>query len=142
MTAFLHGTGGYCVRVKMPRLEEVANVVLRVPSILVLDMLYKCDIDSFTDHLRASTEDMLFKYKYVIWNIYYLGKYYVIIMSHYIVELAKHAICEIVGVSCRSHSEHHGAAVATWAYYPALPACSLRPASLHGSSDCQVKITM
>lgn len=60
----------------MPRLEEVANVVLRVPSILVLDMLYKCDIDSFTDHLKARTEDMLFKYKYVIWNIYYLGKYY------------------------------------------------------------------
>lgn len=60
-------------RVKMPRLEEVANVALRVPSILVLDMLYKCDIDSFTDHLKARTEDMLFKYKYVFWNIYYLG---------------------------------------------------------------------
>lgn len=64
----------------MPRLEEVANVVLRVPSILVLDMLYKCDIDSFTDHLKARTEDMLFKYKYVLWNIYYLGKYNVIII--------------------------------------------------------------
>lgn len=60
-------------RVKMPRLEEVANVALRVPGILVLDMLYKCDVDSFTDHLKARTEDMLFKYKYVIWNIYYLG---------------------------------------------------------------------
>nr|XP_029511070.1 RING finger protein 145-like isoform X4 [Oncorhynchus nerka] len=57
----------------MPRLEDVANVVLRVPSILVLDLLYKCDIDSFTEHLRAKNEDMLFKYKYVIWNLYYLG---------------------------------------------------------------------
>lgn len=141
MSAFLHGAGGYCVCVKMPRLEEVANVVLRVPSILVLDMLYKCDIDSFTDHLKARTEDMLFKYKYVIWNIYYLGKYHVIIMSHYIVVLAKYYKCE-VGVSCRSHSEHRGAAVASWTYYPALPACSVRPASLHGSSDCQVKITV
>uniref|UniRef100_A0A6Q2X6X3 RING finger protein 145 n=1 Tax=Esox lucius TaxID=8010 RepID=A0A6Q2X6X3_ESOLU len=57
----------------MPRLDDVANIALRVPSILVLDLLYKCDIDSFTEHLRAKNEDMLFKYKYVIWNLYYLG---------------------------------------------------------------------
>ncbi|XP_041710388.2 RING finger protein 145 [Coregonus clupeaformis] len=55
----------------MPRLEDVANIALRVPSILVLDLLYKCDIDSFTEHLK--NEDMLFKYKYVVWNLYYLG---------------------------------------------------------------------
>ncbi|XP_062325067.1 RING finger protein 145 [Osmerus eperlanus] len=57
----------------MPRLEEIANVALRVPSILVLDLLYKCDIDSLTEHLKAKNEDMLFKYKYVIWNLYYFG---------------------------------------------------------------------
>uniref|UniRef100_A0A4W4GGY8 RING finger protein 145 n=1 Tax=Electrophorus electricus TaxID=8005 RepID=A0A4W4GGY8_ELEEL len=57
----------------MVRLEDVANVVLRVPSILVLDLLYKCDVESFTYHLRAKSEDLLFKYKYVIWNMYYLG---------------------------------------------------------------------
>uniref|UniRef100_A0A667YZK4 RING finger protein 145 n=1 Tax=Myripristis murdjan TaxID=586833 RepID=A0A667YZK4_9TELE len=57
----------------MPRLEELANVALRVPSILVLDLLYKCDIDGLTEHLKAKNEDMLFKYKYVIWNMYYLG---------------------------------------------------------------------
>ncbi|KAL0969504.1 hypothetical protein UPYG_G00228150 [Umbra pygmaea] len=57
----------------MPCLEDVANIALRVPSILVLDLLYKCDIDNFTEHLRAKNEDMLFKYKYVIWNLYYLG---------------------------------------------------------------------
>ncbi|KAM3594799.1 uncharacterized protein V6R79_014393 [Siganus canaliculatus] len=57
----------------MPRLEELANVALRVPSILVLDLLYKCDIEGLTDHLKAKNEDMLFKYKYVIWNMYYIG---------------------------------------------------------------------
>ncbi|KAI4892064.1 hypothetical protein NFI96_022371, partial [Prochilodus magdalenae] len=57
----------------MVRLEDVANVVLRVPSIIVLDLLYKCDMESFTYHLRARSEDMLFKYKYVLWNMYYLG---------------------------------------------------------------------
>ncbi|MBN3297782.1 RN145 protein, partial [Amia calva] len=39
----------------------------------MLDLLYKCDIDSFTEQLRAKNEDMLFKYKYVIWNMYYVG---------------------------------------------------------------------
>ena len=59
----------------MPRLEEVANVALRVPSLLLLDMLFKCDVDGVTEHIRAKNDDMLFKYKYVIWNMYYLGRY-------------------------------------------------------------------
>lgn len=58
----------------MPRLEEVANVALRVPSILVLDLLYKCDIEGLTDRLKAKNEDLLFKYKYLIWNLYYIGE--------------------------------------------------------------------
>uniref|UniRef100_A0A671X055 RING finger protein 145 n=1 Tax=Sparus aurata TaxID=8175 RepID=A0A671X055_SPAAU len=53
--------------------KMLANVALRVPSILVLDLLYKCDIEGLTDHLKAKNEDMLFKYKYVIWNMYYVG---------------------------------------------------------------------
>ncbi|KAM9354171.1 RING finger protein 145 [Pholidichthys leucotaenia] len=57
----------------MPRLEELANVALRVPSILVLDLLYRCDIEGLTEHLKAKNDDMLFKYKYVLWNMYYLG---------------------------------------------------------------------
>ncbi|CAL8274133.1 unnamed protein product [Merluccius merluccius] len=57
----------------MPRLEEVANVALRVPSVLVLDLLYRCDVDGVTEHIRARNDDMLFKYKYAIWNMYYLG---------------------------------------------------------------------
>lgn len=60
----------------MPRLEVLANVALRVPSILVLDLLYKCDIEGVTEHLKAKNEDMLFKYKYVIWNMYYIGKFF------------------------------------------------------------------
>lgn len=59
----------------MLRLEELANVALRVPSILVLDLLYKCDIEGLTDRLKAKNEDMLFKYKYLIWNMYYIGKF-------------------------------------------------------------------
>lgn len=100
MTVFLHGAGGYFVSVKMPRLEEVANVVLRVPSILVLDMLYKCDIDSFTDHLKARTEDMLFKYKYVIWNIYYLGHIVsavvLLLPLGHIIQLYLHVLCALL----------------------------------------------
>ncbi|RXN06767.1 RING finger protein 145-like [Labeo rohita] len=84
----------------MPRLEEVANVVLRVPSILVLDMLYKCDIDSFTDHLKARTEDMLFKYKYVIWNIYYLGHVVsavvLLLPLGHIIQLYLHVLCALL----------------------------------------------
>ncbi len=72
VTAFLHDTGGYCVRVKMPRLEEVANVVLRVPASWCWTCCINVTLDSFTDHLRARTEDMLFKYNmssgtYIIW---------------------------------------------------------------------------
>ncbi|XP_027857105.1 RING finger protein 145 isoform X1 [Xiphophorus couchianus] len=57
----------------MPRLDEVANIALRVPSILVLDLLYKCDVEGLTENLKAKNEDMLFKYKYVIWNMFYLA---------------------------------------------------------------------
>ncbi|XP_038135410.1 RING finger protein 145 [Cyprinodon tularosa] len=57
----------------MARLDEVANIALRVPSILLLDLLYKCDIEGLTENLKAKNEDMLFKYKYVIWNMFYLA---------------------------------------------------------------------
>lgn len=58
----------------MPRLEEVANVALRVPSVLVLDLLYRCDVEALADRLKARNEEMLFKYKYLIWNMYYMGE--------------------------------------------------------------------
>uniref|UniRef100_A0A8C7ZPI0 RING finger protein 145 n=1 Tax=Oryzias sinensis TaxID=183150 RepID=A0A8C7ZPI0_9TELE len=59
----------------MSRLEELANIALRVPSMLVLDLLYRCDVEGLTEHLKAKNDNMLFKYKYVIWNIYYLGHF-------------------------------------------------------------------
>ncbi|XP_041928385.1 RING finger protein 145 isoform X1 [Alosa sapidissima] len=64
----------------MPWLEDVANVALRVPSLFALDLLFKCDVESFTEHIKARNEDMLFKYKYVIWNVYYVGQLLSLVM--------------------------------------------------------------
>ncbi|XP_069016830.1 RING finger protein 145 [Embiotoca jacksoni] len=84
----------------MPRLEELANVALRVPSILVLDLLYKCDIEGLTEHLKAKNEDMLFKYKYVIWNMYYLGHMVNVVVLvlplRYIVMLYLHVLAALL----------------------------------------------
>ncbi|XP_061551359.1 RING finger protein 145 [Phycodurus eques] len=57
----------------MPRLEELANVALRVPSILALDLLYKYDIVGLTEHLRAKNEHMFCKYRWVICDMFYIG---------------------------------------------------------------------
>ncbi|GCB67771.1 hypothetical protein scyTo_0005201 [Scyliorhinus torazame] len=57
----------------MPFAETVANVALRVPSVMVLDLLYKWDVSHFVEQIRARNEEMLIKYKYVLWNAYYLG---------------------------------------------------------------------
>lgn len=73
----------------MVRLEDLANVLLRVPSVLVLDLLYKCDIESFSHHLRASSEDMLFKYRYVLWNIYYLGTLYTLLFLQMVIVMTQ-----------------------------------------------------
>ncbi|XP_055486790.1 LOW QUALITY PROTEIN: RING finger protein 145-like, partial [Leucoraja erinacea] len=53
--------------------ETVANVALRVPSLMLLDLLYKWDVSHFAEQIRARNEEMLLKYKYVLWNVYYLG---------------------------------------------------------------------
>ncbi|XP_061700389.1 RING finger protein 145 isoform X1 [Syngnathoides biaculeatus] len=58
----------------MARLEELANVALRVPCILVLDMLYKYDIVALTEHLRAKNEHMFCKYRWVICDMFYIGQ--------------------------------------------------------------------
>ncbi|XP_033869214.3 RING finger protein 145-like [Acipenser ruthenus] len=84
----------------MPRLEEIANVALRVPSILMLDLLYKCDIDSITEQLRSKNEDMMFKYKYVMWNIYYLGHLFSVVVLvlplRHIVKLYLHILAVLL----------------------------------------------
>lgn len=51
----------------MHRLEKVANVILRVPSIVLLDLLYRWDVQASAELLRARTEESY------LWNIYYAG---------------------------------------------------------------------
>lgn len=122
----------------MLRLEDVANVLLRVPSLLVLDLLYKCNIESFTHHLRASSEDMLFKYKYVVWNIYYLGKVYTLPPANgYWTYPDMHRL-HILYIH-RSLCEHSGVVIASGTRCSNLPACSHCSSALHGTSDVQVR---
>ncbi|XP_067884805.1 RING finger protein 145-like isoform X2 [Heterodontus francisci] len=64
----------------MPFVEAVANVALRVPSVIVLDLLYKWDVSHFAEQIRARNEEMLIKYKYVLWNAYYLGHLFSVIV--------------------------------------------------------------
>uniref|UniRef100_A0A8C5P653 RING finger protein 145 n=1 Tax=Leptobrachium leishanense TaxID=445787 RepID=A0A8C5P653_9ANUR len=56
----------------MSKLEEIANIALRVPSIVLLDLLYRWDIQGQTDPGRPLYETTFFKTKY-LWNIYYFG---------------------------------------------------------------------
>nr|XP_042701371.1 collagen alpha-2(I) chain-like isoform X2 [Chrysemys picta bellii] len=56
----------------MPRLEEVANVVLRVPSIVLLDLLYRWDVQAFAELLRPKQEEALWRRR-ALWHGYYLG---------------------------------------------------------------------
>ncbi|KAM6441548.1 RING finger protein 145-like isoform 3-T3 [Liasis olivaceus] len=60
------------VRAMPPRLERVANVVLRVPPVVLLDRLYRWDVQAFADtgrpladlpHLRGRR----------LWSLYYAG---------------------------------------------------------------------
>lgn len=53
----------------------------------------------------------------------------------------REGIIIILCLSCRPHSERCCTAASTWAYYPVVPACPLCPFTLHGSSDCQVKMS-
>ncbi|XP_072112855.1 RING finger protein 145-like [Mobula birostris] len=55
--------------------ETVANVALRLPTLVVLNLLYKWDVGLFAEQIRARNEEMLIKYKYVLWNVYYLGHF-------------------------------------------------------------------
>ncbi|XP_053560356.1 RING finger protein 145 [Bombina bombina] len=56
----------------MYRLEEIANVVLRVPSIVILDLLYRWDIQEFTELNRQSYLSGFLRSNY-LWNVYYLA---------------------------------------------------------------------
>ncbi|XP_067389652.1 RING finger protein 145-like [Emydura macquarii macquarii] len=56
----------------MPGLEEVANVALRVPSIVLLDLLYRWDVRAFAELLPPRPEEAGFPRR-ALWHAYYLG---------------------------------------------------------------------
>ncbi|XP_053114092.1 RING finger protein 145-like [Hemicordylus capensis] len=56
----------------MPRLEKVANVILRVPNIVLLDLLYRWDVQAFAELLRPRAEDSYLR-RHHLWHVYYAG---------------------------------------------------------------------
>lgn len=57
------------------KLEAMLNVALRVPSIMLLDVLYRWDVSSFFQHIQRSslTNNPLFQSKYLALNLHYVG---------------------------------------------------------------------
>ncbi|XP_028668516.1 RING finger protein 145 isoform X2 [Erpetoichthys calabaricus] len=57
------------------KLEAVLNVGLRVPSIMLLDVLYRWDVSSFFQQIQRSSlnNNPLFQYKYLALNMHYVG---------------------------------------------------------------------
>ncbi|KAL4659773.1 RING finger protein 145-like [Arapaima gigas] len=57
------------------KLEAVLNVGLRVPSILLLEVLYRWDVSSFFQKIQRSSlnNNPLFQYKYLALYLHYVG---------------------------------------------------------------------
>lgn len=57
------------------RVEAVLNVGLRVPSIMLLDVLYRWDVSSFFQKIQRSSlsNNPLFQYKYLALYLHYVG---------------------------------------------------------------------
>ncbi|XP_061557887.1 RING finger protein 145-like isoform X2 [Phycodurus eques] len=57
------------------RVEAVLNVGLRVPSIMLLDVLYRWDVSSFFQKVQRSSlsNNPLFQYKYLALYLHYVG---------------------------------------------------------------------
>ncbi|KAH0629894.1 hypothetical protein JD844_012362 [Phrynosoma platyrhinos] len=57
------------------KLEAMLNVALRVPSIMLLDVLYRWDVSSFFQQIQRSSlnNNPLFQYKYLALNMHYVG---------------------------------------------------------------------
>ncbi|XP_077324549.1 RING finger protein 145 isoform X2 [Lithobates pipiens] len=57
------------------KLEAMLNVALRVPSIMLLDVLYRWDVSSFFQQIQRSSlnSNPLFQYKYLALNMHYVG---------------------------------------------------------------------
>ncbi|XP_025918969.1 RING finger protein 145 isoform X2 [Apteryx rowi] len=56
------------------KLEAILNVALRVPSIMLLDVLYRWDVSSFFQQIQRSSlhNNPLFQYKYLALNMHYV----------------------------------------------------------------------
>ncbi|XP_026546416.1 RING finger protein 145-like isoform X2 [Notechis scutatus] len=57
----------------MPRrLERLANVVLRVPPVVLLDLLYRWDVRAFADAGRPLADQLQLRGAR-LWSLYYAG---------------------------------------------------------------------
>ncbi|XP_075036681.1 RING finger protein 145-like [Mixophyes fleayi] len=56
----------------MSRLEQASNVILRVPGVVLLDLLYRWDVQEFTEFHHPAYVTTFFRAKY-LQNIYYLA---------------------------------------------------------------------
>uniref|UniRef100_UPI00398E37F7 RING finger protein 145 isoform X2 n=1 Tax=Pristiophorus japonicus TaxID=55135 RepID=UPI00398E37F7 len=69
------------------KLEAVLNVALRVPSIMVLEMLYRWDVSSFFQQIQArNNNNMLFQYKYLALNLHYVGQLVVCTLCSFVMK--------------------------------------------------------
>lgn len=62
----------------MPSLEDVANVALRVPAVVLLDLLYRWDVEEFS-HPPYNPSSLQ---SYLLYNLYYLA----------------HVVCAVLGI--------------------------------------------
>ncbi|TKS82793.1 RING finger protein 145 [Collichthys lucidus] len=76
-------SGQFCLQIRVQaeamavkdRVEAVLNVGLRVPSIMLLDVLYRWDVSSFFQKIQRSSlsNNPLFQYKYLALYLHYVG---------------------------------------------------------------------
>ncbi|KAL8212150.1 UNVERIFIED_CONTAM: hypothetical protein K2H54_039579 [Gekko kuhli] len=67
------------------KLEAMLNVALRVPSIMLLDVLYRWDVSSFFQQIQRSSlnNNPLFQYKYLALNMHYVEHMYFMIVAFF-----------------------------------------------------------
>ncbi len=58
------------------RVGAVLNVGLRIPSIMLLEVLYRWDVSSFFQKVQRSSlnNNPLFQYKYIALYLHYVGR--------------------------------------------------------------------
>uniref|UniRef100_A0A8C0YJM2 RING finger protein 145 n=1 Tax=Cyprinus carpio carpio TaxID=630221 RepID=A0A8C0YJM2_CYPCA len=67
--------GALLVMAMKARVEAVLNVGLRIPSIMLLEVLYRWDVSSFFQKIQRSSlnNNPLFQYKYIALYLHYVG---------------------------------------------------------------------